>query len=499
MHDVVVIGSGVGGLAAAIELAARGSRVLVLEGAEGPGGKAGIVSIDGVEVDTGPSVLTMPHVFDDLLRLAGMRLESEAPLRRPSPFMRYLWPDGTRVDVHHDRAATLASVGASLGREAAEELAGFLGYTEEIWSIAAPRFVLGDAPTVGDLLRLGLSGLREASRLDAFSTMWGAIRERVRSPHLRDILARYATYNGSDPRRAPATLNCIAHVELGEGAVGITGGTFELVRALYRAAGTLGVEFRFGARVERILVEGGRAAGVSLADGTTVRAPSIVANADVAHIAEKLLSRPIATGLPAQSEPSTSGYCAIVRARRRAEPRPPHLVLFPPSYMEEFAALFDRGEVPRVPTIYLCAQESAHGRRGWLEHEPIFLMINAPAVNDRRPARESWPAVESEVLARLRQAGLLDADDDVVWRRTPADLAERFPGSRGALYGAASHSWNAAFKRPANAVERVPGLYLASGSAHPGGGLPLAALSGKAAARAALASSENVRRFRRNA
>jgi len=162
-------------------------------------------------------------------------------------------------------------------------------------------------------------------------------------------------------------------------------------------------------------------------------------------------------------------------------------VLFPESYLDEFADLFDHDRPPRTPTVYVCAQERAHGRAGWREHEPLFVMANAPAeplVGERDPA--VWQALEGTMMRRLRSAGIIAADDEVVWRRTPTELARRFPGSRGALYGAASHSWNAAFKRPANVVGGTPGLYLASGSAHPGGGLPLAALSGRAAARSIL-------------
>lgn len=500
MHDVVVIGAGVGGLAAAIRLAAGGQRVLVLEAASAAGGKAGIVEVDGVEIDTGPSVLTMPHVFDEVLALAGMTLESEAPLQAPRPFMRYRWPDDTALDVHHDARDTIAAAATALGADAASDLEGFLRYAAEIWSIAAPRFVLGDAPTIGDLLRLGISGLREASRLDAWTTMWAAIRARVRSPHLRDVLARYATYNGSDPRRAPATLNCIAHVELGMGAVGVAGGVYALVRALERAAARLGVSIRFQAPVARILLDHHGVTGVGLADGSVVPARAVVANADVGQIVSSLLPNGLKSGLAVLHDPSTSGYCLALRARRQRAPRPAHLVLFPQHYMDEFADVFDRDRPPANPTVYVCAQEVAHGRRGWPDHEALFVMVNAPAEpmrGERDPA--IWPHLERRLLARLSQAGVIESGDEVVWRRSPADLARRFPGSRGALYGAASHSWNAAFKRPANQVERVPGLFLASGSAHPGGGLPLAALSGKAAARSAQAHLSNTHGLRRNA
>jgi phytoene desaturase len=485
--DAIVIGAGVGGLAAAIHLAAAGKTVRILEAAAQPGGKAGTTVLDGIEVDTGPSVLTMPYVFDDLLQLAGMRLAEEAPLRRPEPFMRYLWPDGTVLDVESSYSTTRANVGRVLGERAAAQLDGFLAYAKDIWNVARRRFVLGDAPTMSDFVRSGYSGLKEASRLDAWGTMYKSIEKRVSSPHLRDLLARYATYNGSDPRRAPATLNCIAHVELVDGASGVRGGTYELVRALHRAATTLGVEVELGCRVKSIVVEAGAARGVMLETGEVLEAGAVIANADVAHVASSLLPERLRRALAAPSEPSTSGYCAIVRARRTEAPRPAHTVLFPEVYLDEFVDLFDRDRPPISPTVYVCAQERAHGRAGWPDHEPLFVMANAPAEpasGVRDPA--AWRTLERSMMDRLREAGIIATDDEVLWRRTPAELARRFPGSRGALYGAASHSWNAAFKRPANVVGEVPGLYLASGSAHPGGGLPLSALSGRAAARSIL-------------
>lgn len=181
-----------------------------------------------------------------------------------------------------------------------------------------------------------------------------------------------------------------------------------------------------------------------------------------------------------EEPPSTSGWNAIIRTRRRAD-RPAHEVVFPERYLEEFRDLHDRGRPPSDPTVYACAPEPAHGRRGWPDHEPLFIMANAPAVEPDGSSGADWSALERAVVARLEAAGITEPGDPILWRRTPEDLAARFPGSRGALYGASSNSMWAAFRRPANRVEGVRGLYLASGSAHPGGGMPLVALSGRLA------------------
>ena len=490
MADVVVVGAGVGGLSAAVSLAARGLAVEVLEAGERPGGKMGVVVVDGVEADTGPSVLTLPGALDAVFRRAGTSLADEVELVEPEPAFRYLYPDGTTLDVFAAPGRTLASVEATLGLAARDELAAFLAYAGRIWDAAAPHFVFGPAPSPASLARGGLASLALLPRIDPLRTMAGAIRARVRSPHLRDLLARYATYNGSDVRRAPATLHCIAHVELSLGGFGVRGGMYEVARALARVAERLGVRIHCGARVERIAVRDKRVTGVETADGRCWSAGAVVANADAAQVFGSLL--PAGTGRRARSgtaDASMSGWTAILRARRRTGEgaRVAHTVLFPRRpYLEEFADIFDHDRPPAEPTVYLCAQEACHGRRGWEEDEPVFVMANAPPepADGARP-RETWDALREAVLLRLDQAGLRDAGDELVWERTPSDLARQFPGSRGSLYGAASNGPLAAFRRPPNRTG-LDGLYLASGSAHPGGGVPLCALSGVAAARALL-------------
>ncbi|MEW5928269.1 MAG: phytoene desaturase family protein [Gemmatimonadota bacterium] len=487
MADVLVVGAGVGGLSAALHLAGRGLRVEVLEASQRPGGKLGIAVVDGVEVDTGPSVLTLPDALDRALRAAGTSLADELTLREPAPAFRYLYPDGAALDVFARPEDTLASVERTLGPAAAAELAAFLDYSRRIWEAAAPHFVYGPAPSAASLAGLGLGAVGALRGIDPLRRMWGAIRGRVRSPHLRTLLARYATYNGSDPRRAPATLNCIAHVELALGGWGVEGGMYEVARALARTAERAGVRFRWGARVERLRERSGGGWEAATADGATRSARAVVANADAAHVLGELL--PPARRRPDPGERSMSGWTGVLRARRRAgaDARVAHTVLFPREYLEEFADVFDRGRPPEEPTVYLCAQEACHGRAGWAEEEPVFVMANAPPEPADRPRPPAvWERLRGRVLARLDAAGLRDAEDALAWERTPGALAAAFPGSRGAIYGAASNSPFAAFRRPPNRIPGRPPVYLASGSAHPGGGVPLCVLSGEAAARAVL-------------
>jgi 1-hydroxycarotenoid 3,4-desaturase len=185
-----------------------------------------------------------------------------------------------------------------------------------------------------------------------------------------------------------------------------------------------------------------------------------------------------------------SAWNALVRTPRRPG-RAAHTILFPAHYEDEFADIFDRGAIPRDPAIYVCAQGVAHGRAGWAEEEALFVMANAPALGDERrrdgphdPTAGAFDSLAATAMQRLRAEGIVHVASRIVWRRSPRELGVRFPGTRGALYGAASNNLFAAFRRPSNRVQSVGGLYLASGSAHPGGGVPMAALSGSHAARA---------------
>ena len=486
---VVVVGAGLGGLAAAIGAAAAGFSVEVVEAAPTAGGKVGTVTLEGVEVDTGPSVLTLPEVLDRLLARAGLRREDHLVLRAPRPSFRYLYPDGVALDVYPAAEETLASVDRALGSRARDELAGFLVYAARIWNVSERAFVRGDRPGWRTLFDQPLGDWARVFDIDPLRTMDAAIAARVRDPHLRTLLRRYATYNGSDVRRAPAALNCIAHVELALGGYGVEGGVARIAEVLEAAARRIGVGFRFGAPVAAVTGSPAGVDGVELASGTWIPADAVIWNGEVGALYAAAAATGLRTSAASLAPDSTSGWTGILRARRRtgARARVAHTVLFPADYTAEFADLFDRHRPPADPTVYLCAQEVCHGRPGWPEDEPVFALINAPAEADPTAPRTDPAAVAHTVLDRLLAADLVGPDDGWVWSRTPAQLAVRFPGSGGSLYGRASNSRTAGFRRPANRIEGARGLYVAGGTAHPGGGMPLVMLSGEAAVRALVA------------
>lgn len=488
MAKAVIVGAGMGGLAAAISLSARPDwEITVVEAASRLGGKVGWERHDGVAFDTGPSLLTLPGVLEEVCRRGGCRMEDHLTLLRSTPAFRYDFFDGSTLDVAHTLEGTARNVGDTLGATAAREFRDFLEYARRIWEVAAPHFVWGSAPTMGSALKLGLSGLKKFRAVDPMRTMADAIDARISDRRLRDFFWRYATYNGSDPRRAPATLNCICWVEQGLGFWGVQGGMSELVSLLETMARRRGVEIC----VDRPVISIGRGQEGFKIEGRDFEldADSVVVNADIRHLVEQLAAPGIDPDMSLNATPSMSAWTAVIRARRRSSAqRPAHRVIFADGdYAQEFADIFDHQRVPRRPAIYLCAREKAHRAIGWEDEEPLFVMLNMPAMTTDELHEADWTRLEERVLTRLRRLDHIDADDEVVWRRTPEGLAQRFPGSRGSLYGAASNGRWAAFERPSNRVDKVPGLYLASGSAHPGGGVPLSLQSGLQAVRELLA------------
>lgn len=485
--SVAVVGAGMGGLAAAVALSNRPRwDVTVLEATERPGGKVGVQTHDGVEFDTGPSLFTLPGIVRDLLEERGIDADDALQLFRPDPTTRYHFHNGPPLDIAPSVEGTTQHVRRTLGEDAGDQFAEFLDYARTIWQAASPHFVFDSAPTTLSAVKLGVSKMRDLMKIDSMKTMVESVDKRISDPRLRTLFLRYASFHGSDPRKAPATLHCIGWVDLGLGGWGVEGGMYQLVRTLEHIAKDGGVRFRYDTPVRAIQptddhfelhFQGGR-----------MESDFVIVNADARHFAETLWDGDD-HGLKLKSCASASGWTAVVKARRRPpEQRPAHTVVFPDrDYLEEYVDLFDRRLPPQQPTIYLCAREKAHRARGWDDHEPLFVMTQAPPV-DRKNAGFDWAEYETRVLTRLRQKDLIEPGDTVVWRRTPAELADQYPDTRGSIYGMASNSRLAAFRRPPNCLPGYDGIYLASGSAHPGGGVPLALQSGRQAVAELLAS-----------
>lgn len=479
---VAVIGAGVAGLTAAIDLAHSGASVTVVEGATGPGGKMRTLPVGGREVDSGPTVLTMRWVFDELFDQVG----AAAPVRfvPASVLARHAWMDGSRLDLHADVDASAQAIAAFAGPAEAEAYRQFARHTERIYRTVEGPFLRAQRPSVLGLLHdavRGRSGVTGLAQIDGMTTLWKSLAGTFRDPRLRQLFGRYATYAGSSPFEAPGTLALIAHVER-EGVHYVEGGMAALARGLERTAKALGVTFCYGERVHALGCTGSRI-GEVVTEARSLSVDGAVFAGDLATLAKGALG---AVGVRAAggyafplAKRSLSALTYSMVAEATGFPLARHNVFFSRDYAAEFRDLFEHRRLPGEPTVYVCAQDRDDARApGPGESERLFIIVNAPATGSATEVDRCQAAMN-----RVLETSGLSLRIEDCRRTTPADFERLFPGTGGALYGLASHGPMSAFKRP-SARTPLEGFYLASGSAHPGAGVPMAALSGRLAARA---------------
>ena len=482
---VAVIGAGVGGLSAAVDLAARGADVTVVEAAATPGGKMRQVAINGALLDAGPTVFTMRWVFEEIFRDAGAALESCLTLLPTEILARHAWGGGERLDLHADIDRAAEAIGAFAGPREAGAYRLFCDRARRIYETLERPFIRSVRPTpVGLARNVGIGRLGDLWGIAPFTTLWRALGEHFSDPRLRQLFGRYATYCGSSPFMAPATLMLVAHVER-EGVWFIEGGMHRLAVALARLAESKGARLRYATRAVEILVAAGRVSGLRLANGEQIAVDSVVVNADTAALARGLLGAAVAKATPptAPSERSLSALTWNLVAPAQGFPLLRHNVFFSDDYSAEFHDIFRLRRLPLAPTIYVCAQDRGETGGVTQEQERLLCLVNAPPTGDSGfPTAQEVEQCEDRTFRFLDRCGLRIARrPESTQRTTPQDFARMFPATGGALYGPSSHGWMASFRRPGSRTH-LPGLYLAGGSVHPGPGVPMAALSGRLAA-----------------
>ncbi|MFC7532682.1 phytoene desaturase family protein [Actinoplanes sp. GCM10030250] len=466
MSDIVVIGAGVGGLAAAVRLASAGHRVTVHERSGTVGGKLAVHERDGFRFDTGPSLLTLPQVFDDL----GLDLKPQ-PL---DPVVRHVFPDGTVLDSSSSHEVFLERITAALGTAAAADWDRFWRRAARIWH-ASYDSVLSRPVTAASLARLSWR-LSDLAAIAPGRSLRSLGRRYLRDPRLRMLLDRYATYTGTDPRRAPAALAAIPYAELTHGGWYLPGGLGTLAGELHARCVSLGVRLELHSPVARIEADNA-VRGVRLTSGDFVPADIVVSNVDAVTLYRDLL--PVPNRLTGLADRSLGGFVLLLGVRGDTPELAHHTVFFPPDYDAEFDAIFGsaqrRARPVDDPAIFITRAADPLVRPDGCE--AWFVLVNAArhgtgwsAVDWRRPGLAD--AYAAHLLTVLARRGL-DVRDRLVFTetRTPADLADATAAPGGAIYGTAG-----GLLRPANRGP-VDGLYLVGGSAHPGGGLPMVTLS----------------------
>jgi phytoene desaturase len=487
--DVIVIGAGMGGMATAARLAKKGYHVRVFEAGDRHGGKCRTEWINGYAFDTGPSLLTLPAVYRDLFQRTGDVLGRVVELKSVDPSFDYRFHDGTKVTFANlSRKKTLDSIKTSLGLEAATEWDAVMQRAESMWDVSREPFIESELRSMTSLLK------RSSLIRDIFVIApWRSIRGfKLKSPYLQKILDRYATYSGSDPRRAPAVLSSIAFVEEAFGAWHITGGVGKLADALYQRCLDRGVTFEFNSPVAEIMHSDGSVTGVLLRDDRKITATTVVANSDAGLVYSQLIKNPPLAVRRAKRkiqkmEPSLAGFSLLLGLKPSTDtPLEHHTILFPENYDNEFESIFDKKVPVQDPTIYICAPHDPTmvSKAG---HEAWFVLVNAPRHGSdsydwsNRAVAESYA---QKIIDLIESRGISVRDRlELLEIRTPADLEKSVMAPGGSIYGTSSNGARSAFNRAKN---RSPlhGLFCVGGSAHPGGGLPLVGLSAEIVAQA---------------
>ncbi len=487
----IIIGAGIGGLTSAALLAAQGCDVTVVESAGHAGGKIRQDIVGGVAIDAGPTVFTKRPVFDAIFAACGASLDAYVRLTPANILARHAWGND-RLDLYADRDASENAIGEFAGADAARGFARFCADARRVHDCIDRPFMRSSRTSAPGLAwRIATQRPRDLFVMRPFESLWKVLGDYFPDPRLRQLFGRYATYTGASPFLAPSTLMLIAHVEA-EGVWFVDGGLSALARGLELLARKNGAQFRYDATVDRILTDSAGVSGIGLASGEHIIGDTVILNGDSAALAGGMFGiRATRPYTPAQRSLSAMTFLGHVRAEGFALTH--HNVFFSDDYRAEFDAL-GRGELAAEPTAYLCAQDR-------LDHsditgpERVQIIINAPANGDTHHyTDQEIDKCKTAMLNRLAASGLTLAG--ALRATTPTDFATRFPATGGALYGRASHGWAASFRRP-GARTKIPGLYLAGGSTHPGAGVPMVALSGQLAAASIMKDRASTRSSRR--
>lgn len=479
MH-IGVIGAGIGGLAIAIRLAAKGHQVTVFEKNSYPGGKIAQLYTQGYRFDTGPSLFTLPEWVDELFHLCNKHTEDYFTYSQVKNNCKYFYPDGTVFNFYHDQELLKQEI-LNRTTEAPEHIYTRLATAKEVYEISAPVFLLSSFHKLSNFNTPPYKQIaRKLHKLDFFWTMHQANQSSFTDPHMIQLFDRYATYNGSDPYRAPATLNMIAHLENNIGAFFPAKGMYHIADSLYRLATHMGVQFNFKTGIEEILIRDKQAVGLRTSSGEDIPFDRIVSDVDTKQVATRLLkNHPLKNRLQKASL-SSSALIFYWGIKKQFPDLDLHNILFSADYPEEFRKIFRDKGITGDPTIYIfisskqVPEDAPAGCENW------FVMINVPA-DQGQDWDELIPKARRQIIAKINRFLQTDIEKYIETEQTasPLTIEKNTYSMHGALYGTASNSIFSAFLRHPNFLRKIAHLYFVGGSVHPGGGIPLCLASAK--------------------
>ncbi|MBA2605910.1 MAG: phytoene desaturase family protein [Acidobacteriota bacterium] len=483
-RKITIIGAGLGGLSAAIRLAKLGFEVTILEKNETIGGKVNTIESNGYRFDTGASLLTMRNVLDDLFDFAGRDIKDYLPIVSCEPICRYFWSGGATLDASTDLERTENEI-AKIERVDAANFRRFLADAKRKFEIAEKTFL---AYSLNDLPRfLHPKYFKDLIAISSLKTLDEHNGSYFRSPKIRQLFNRFATYNGSSPFETPATFALVPYVEFGLGAWYVRGGMYEIPRALEKLARELNVKIKTNCEVKKIEIENGKAFGVCLKNGEILPSDFVVSNADAIETYRNLIDEKQRKDFPDKKlnkiEPSSSGFVLLLGVKKRFSNLAHHNIFFSDNYKAEFDAIFKERRLAMNPTIYVCAASRTDAAQSPEGCENLFVLVNAPYTSSQTVWKKEAKTYRDLIVKKLEGFGLEDLETSIEFEQTitPEDFENKYNANRGSIYGVSSNGIFSAFLRPPNKARGIENLYFVGGATHPGGGIPLVLLSGKMA------------------
>ncbi len=479
--NIVVIGAGLGGLSAAISLATEGFSVEIVEKNDKVGGKLNIMEKDGFTFDLGPSILTMPHIFDALFTRASKNREDYVRFEKVEPHWRNFFEDGAVIDLTPDKEAMRKELD-KLGPSAADEFERFMAYSKKLCTETEAGYFAKGLDTFWELIRC-YGPIRSLLSFDVFRSMNQGVRRFISDPKLVDILNYFIKYVGSSPYDSPALMNLMPYIQFEYGLWYVHGGMYGLAQAMERLALELGVNIRLNAEVTEIRREGNRATAICLADGQVLPADIVVSNMEVIPAMQKLLySKENELKKMQRFEPTCSGLVLHLGVDRIYRQLAHHNFFYSDHPRHHFDAIFHSHTLSDDPTIYLVAPCKSDPKQAPSGCEIIKVLPHIPHLDPNKPlSPEEYLAFRERVLIKLERMGLTDLRKHIVTEEywTPHDIQARYYSNQGSIYGVVADRFkNLGFKAPQRS-NQLNNLYFVGGSVNPGGGMPMVTLSGQ--------------------
>ena len=480
---ILVIGAGLGGISAALSLRQAGYEVTVFEKNAHLGGKLNLLQAQGYTFDLGPSILTLPHIFERLFTRSGRRMADYFTLRALRPHWRNFFEDGVTLDLYPE-PEKMAAEARKVG-EPPENIERFLAYSARLYDLTNDGY-----------FEAGLDDWRQFAKhygpwkffqFDLFRTMHQGVAAHLQTQYFRDIFDFFIKYVGSSPYRAPAFMNALPTIQFRYDLWYVEGGLYNLARGLGRLLAETGVPVHFNAEVSEVLRENNRVTGL-VANGVFHPADIIVSNMEVIPAYEKLLSgdKKFIASLEKKLEPACSGLVLDLGLDCQYPQLAHHNFFFSRHQREHFRTVFQKKELPDDPTIYLVAASKTDATVAPPGCDCLKILPHIPQINDEHPIpREEYLRFKDRIIDKLERMGLKDLRRHIVCEHvlTPTDIREKYLSNKGSIYGVVSDRWkNLAFKAPKQST-LYPNLFFVGGSVNPGGGMPMVVLCGQNVAR----------------